>query len=120
MQAIKWGRLGPGRQLPAPSDPPVSQKANVYQLYEENIGPLTPMVAQELKEAETLYPFEWIEEAFREAAALNKRSWRYAARILERWAVEGRKREEAGRDPGQGDSAGAQIIRRYQQLLGGH
>jgi DNA replication protein len=116
---IEAGRLDLGRRLPASSLPPASERANVYQLYEENIGPLTPLVAQDLKEAESLYPFEWIEEAFREAAALNKRSWRYSSRILERWATEGRKREETGPDPGAGESARAQIIRRYQEAARG-
>ena len=118
MTLIQAGRLALGRALPAASEPPASERANVYQLYEENIGPLTPLIAQELKEAEDLYPFDWIEAAFREAVALNHRSWRYAARILERWATEGRKREEAGRDPGAGDSARAQIIRRFREAGG--
>jgi DNA replication protein len=64
--------------------------ANIYALYEQNIGMITPMIAEELKEAERLYPPQWIEEAFREAVTLNKRSWRYIARILERWASEGK------------------------------
>jgi len=116
--SIERGRLDLKRPLPAQSEPPAGEKANAFQLYEENIGPLTPLVAQELKEAEGLYPFEWIEEAFREAAVLNHRSWRYASRILERWATEGRNREEAGRDPGAGDTARAQISRRFEQLTG--
>ena len=66
------------------------QPGNIYVLYEQNIGIITPMIAEELKEAEKLYPRGWIEEAFREAAVLNKRSWRYIARILERWATEGK------------------------------
>jgi DNA replication protein len=64
--------------------------ANIFVLYEQNIGMMTPMIAEELKEAEKLYPGGWIEEAFREAVELNKRSWRYIARILERWATEGK------------------------------
>jgi DNA replication protein len=63
---------------------------NVFALYEQNIGIITPMIAEELKEAEKIYPLQWIEEAFKEAVALNKRSWRYIARILERWASEGK------------------------------
>jgi DNA replication protein DnaD len=56
------------------------------------------MIAEELKEAEKLYPAAWIEEAFKEAVALNKRSWRYIARILERWSVEGKGSGKSGRD----------------------
>jgi DnaD/phage-associated family protein len=71
---------------------------NIFTLYEQNIGVITPMIAEELKEAESLYPPQWIEDAFREAVALNKRSWRYIARILERWASEGKDSGEYKRD----------------------
>jgi len=63
---------------------------SIFALYEGSIGVITPMISEELKEAERLYPADWIEDAFREAVALNKRSWRYVARILERWAEEGK------------------------------
>jgi len=77
---------------PAPAPP-----ANIFTLYEQNIGLLTPLLAEELAEAERLYPASWIEEAFREAVNHNKRSWRYISRILERWASEGKDRGEARR-----------------------
>ena len=66
------------------------QRSNIFALYEQNIGIITPMIAEELKEAEKLYPARWIEEALKEAVMLNKRSWKYVARILERWASEGK------------------------------
>ena len=68
---------------------------NVYALYEATIGPITPQIADALAEAEGLYPPAWIEDAFREAAELNKRSWRYIQRILERWDDEGRDDDDA-------------------------
>jgi len=71
---------------------------NIFALYEQNIGIIQPLIAEELKEAEKLYPPRWIEEAFKEAVALNKRSWRYIARILERWASEGKDSGEYKRD----------------------
>jgi DNA replication protein len=71
---------------------------NIFALYEQNIGIITPMIAEELKEAERVYPPHWIEEAFKEAVTLNKRSWRYIARILERWASEGKDSGEHKRD----------------------
>jgi len=64
---------------------------NIFSLYEENIGMLTPMVAEEMKEAEKLYPEQWIADAFKEAARANKRSWRFVSFLLERWATEGKK-----------------------------
>jgi DnaD/phage-associated family protein len=51
---------------------------------------LTPMVAEELKEAEKLYPQDWIGDAIKEAVNQNKRNWRYISAILERWSTEGR------------------------------
>ena len=71
---------------------------NIFALYEQNIGIITPMIAEELKEADKLYPPQWIEEAFKEAVTLNKRSWKYIARILERWASEGKDSGEYKRD----------------------
>lgn len=72
-------------QEPVPS----TQPPDIFTLYEQNIGMLTPMIAEELREAERLYPKEWIQSAVKEAVTLNKRNWKYIARILERWATEG-------------------------------
>ncbi|MFH1085529.1 MAG: DnaD domain protein, partial [Chloroflexota bacterium] len=66
-------------------------RPNIYQLYEDNIGLLQPLLAEELAEAANTYPQPWIEEAFRIAAERNVRHWRYIRSILERWAVEGKE-----------------------------
>ena len=76
---------------------------NIFALYEQNIGIITPMIAEELKEAERLYPSPWINEAFKEAVTMNKRSWKYIARILGRWASEGKDSGEYRRDIKKGD-----------------
>jgi DNA replication protein len=68
----------------------VTERPNIFALYEKNIGMLTPMIAEELKEAEAQYPAEWIGEAFQIAVENNKRSWSYARKILERWQTDGR------------------------------
>ena len=60
----------------------VESRPNIYTLYEENIGPLTALIAEELREAEETYPADWIEEAFREAVRMNKRNWKYVHAIL--------------------------------------
>jgi DnaD/phage-associated family protein len=77
-------------------------RPNVFTLYEQNIGMLTPLIADELRQAEKDYPAEWIEEAFREAVSLNKRSWKYIRAILERWRIEGRG-DETSRRPREAD-----------------
>jgi len=91
---VESGEISLGA-LPHPQPYVSEEKPNVFVLYEQNIGLLTPMVAEELQEAERLYPDEWIEDAFREAVSLNKRNWRYIARILERWSSEGRDSGES-------------------------
>ena len=63
---------------------------NIFTLYEENIGMLTPMIADELREAEKLYPESWIGEAIKEATKQGIHKWSYVSAILERWATEGK------------------------------
>lgn len=92
-------------------------RPNIFGLYEENIGPLTPLLAEELKEAEKTYQLSWIEEAFKEAVALNHRNWRYIARILERWAAEGKSNGEPGRRSQASDPK--EYLRRYGRLSRG-
>jgi DnaD/phage-associated family protein len=75
------------------------ERPNIFVLYEQNIGLLTPIIADDLREAEKLYAADWIADAFREAVAQNKRTWRYVQRVLERWAKEGRGTGAPGRPP---------------------
>ena len=63
---------------------------DIYTLYEQNIGMLTPMIAEELRAAESLYPETWIRDAIKEAVNQSKHKWSYVAAILERWATEGK------------------------------
>jgi DnaD/phage-associated family protein len=74
-----------------PNPPAPEQRTSVLTLYEQNIGLITPMIVDELREAEERYPIEWIEEAMREAVRTNARSWRYIRKVLERWATYGRQ-----------------------------
>jgi DNA replication protein len=78
-----------------------SKQPNIFALYEQNIGLLTRMLAEELMEAEATYPEVWIEEAFRIAVQSNKRNWRYIKAILGRWAAEGREDGTFKRSPGE-------------------
>ena len=47
------------------SQPSAIGYQNIFVRYEQNIGIITPMIAEELKEAEKLYSPQWIDEAFR-------------------------------------------------------
>ena len=83
------------RPLPVPAGAP----PDIFTAYEENIGLLTPMVADELKDAERNYPAEWVRDAIREAALHNKRNIRYITKILETWTAEGRSDGTYQRNP---------------------
>jgi DnaD/phage-associated family protein len=71
---------------------------NIFRLYEENIGPLTPLIADALRDAEGEYPAGWIEDAVRIAVENNARNWRYIEAILSRWKEKGRDEQEDRRD----------------------
>lgn len=66
------------------------ERPNIFRIYEQNIGNLTPMIADALRDAERDFPSEWLEDAIRAAVENNKRSWRYILGILKRWEKEGR------------------------------
>jgi DnaD/phage-associated family protein len=74
------------------------ERPNIYRLYEENIGPLTPMIADMLRDAEQLYPPAEIEEALRIAVQNNARNWRYIESILQAWQAKGGRGESNRRD----------------------
>ena len=96
--AIESGKWNPSAMV---SMPPM-ERPNVFRLYEENIGPLTPMIADALKDAEGTYHAEWIAEAIELAAKNNKRNWKYCEAILKRWKDEGRHGKTNQRDARQG------------------
>jgi DNA replication protein len=66
------------------------ERPTIFRLYEENIGALTPAIAERLKAAEQDFSYEWIVEAINLAIDNNKRKWAYINAILERWKQEGR------------------------------
>lgn len=85
-----------GKYTPGDADNPVEilpERPTIYSLYEDNIGALTPMIADELKDIEKEFPAQWTEDALHIAVRANKRSLRYIRAILERWRTEGRAEE---------------------------
>jgi DnaD/phage-associated family protein len=83
---------------PAASAAPPFTRPNIFRLYEENIGPLTPLIADALKDAEETYSAEWVADTIDLAVRNNKRSWRYCEAILKRWKEEGRAEKQDRRD----------------------
>lgn len=72
------------------------ERPSIFTLYEQNIGMLPPLLAEELREADEQYPAEWVEEAFRLAMQQNKRRWSYIRAILKRWEQDGRGEQAHG------------------------
>lgn len=91
-----------------PAAPLTENRPNIFTLYEQNIGMLTPIIAETLVDAEKTYPVGWIEEAMKIAVERNARNWRFIEAILRSWkekgrdekdqrsATEGRKRDSEG------------------------
>jgi len=100
VEEIRGGQLKLGVTV-LPAEPPLElERPNIFDLYEQNIGLLQPLIAEQLKDAEQTYPAEWIREAFQIAVEQNKRSWAYVRAILERWATEGKDNGKGRRDSG--------------------
>lgn len=117
LERIPQGEIDLGVPVVEEGAGPTLEKPNIFTLYERNIGLLTPLMVEELKEAERTYPPQWIEDAFQEAVAQNVRKWRYILRILERWAAEGRG-DEGYRRGAQGDGDPYRYIKgRFGHLI---
>jgi DnaD/phage-associated family protein len=88
-------------EIVAPGSPPIvldRPTPSVYEVYEQNIGLLSPIIADRIADALDRYPVAWVEDAIGEAVAYNRRSWRYIERILQNWATEGRGNATNRRD----------------------
>jgi len=95
IEQIKAGNWRPGD-----SDNPIEilpAQPNIYQLYHENFGALTPLIGEELKQLESEFSIAWIEAAMRLAVQREARNLRYVRGILESWRKEGKNDESAGR-----------------------
>lgn len=68
------------------------ETSKIFKIYESEIGPLTPIIAQEIGGyiENPKCPTEYIADAIHESARQNKRNWSYVRAILNRWMVEGK------------------------------
>ena len=62
---------------------------NVFKLYEQEIGGLTPMISNRLIHLEEEHTAHWVCEAIKIASRNGKRYLRYIESILERWHRDG-------------------------------
>jgi len=92
------------------------KQGEVYQTYEQEIGLLTPLIAEEIGYALDDYPVEWIHEALRISAKYNKRSWKYVEAILKNWESEGRGDTIRPRDTVEITAEQLEKIAKYQEV----
>ncbi len=90
--AMERGSIAPPAAIWEDERPPLVrvERPNAFRLYEQNVGPLTPLIADQIARAIEEYPADWIEDAIVESVEYNRRSWRYIMRILESWTTKGR------------------------------
>jgi DnaD/phage-associated family protein len=81
---------------------PPTKRPNIFDLYEANIGLLSPIIVDELKDAETTYHPAWIEDAFKIAVENNVRKWSYIRAVLQRMATSGREEGPGGKEEDSG------------------
>lgn len=89
-------------------------RPNIYMLYEQHIGPLTPLISDILREAEREYSSEWLEEAVGIAVKSNVRRWTYVEAILKRWKQEGRNEKERRDHP---EDRGKYVSGKYGDII---
>lgn len=63
--------------------------AVISKKYEEEFGPLTPLIADKLKDYADTYPLKWVTDAMSEAVSHNARNCAYFEAILKRWKRQG-------------------------------
>lgn len=87
---IRQGKLAELRSI-IPEEARLNiERPNIFKLYEQNIGLMTELIAEQLRDMERTYPPDWIHEAFEIAVSRNKRALRYIQAILKRWETEGK------------------------------
>lgn len=64
---------------------------NVYQIYQNSIGPMSGTILQMLDDDITTYGEETVSEAIKEAARQGKNKLSYVEGILKRWKTDGRE-----------------------------
>lgn len=105
-EALREGSLSVA-EIQAANPLPNPDKPNIYYLYEQNIGPLTPMIAEILTEDAETYPETWLREAMQQAVSRNIRNWKYVQAILISW-------QEKGHDANHGTTQSA--LERFREL----
>lgn len=95
---IRQGRLHELRAV-IPDDARLHvERPNIFVLYEQNVGLLTPLITDRLRDMEKSYPPDWINDAFEVAVAQNARNLNFIQAVLKRWETHGRDIKNHAKD----------------------
>ncbi len=99
--AVKQGNYGlfDGQQVEI-----LPPRPNIYRLYEQEIGLLTPHTAETLKDLEKDYPAVWLQEAIEIASERQAKNMKFVRAVLDRWRKEGRSDHEITGRHGPGEA----------------
>jgi DNA replication protein len=95
-KGLTTGKWNPAMEMPVVSSR--VQRPNIFTLYEQNIGPLTPLIADLLRSAAEDYSDQEVVTAIQAAVENNARAWRYIAAVLEGRAAEDRGERKVNDD----------------------
>ncbi len=105
-EAVERLRLGEALDL-TPGAPLLPPRPGIYTLYEQNIGPLTPLIAQELQDMAAEFGVDHLHEAISISVQKEKRSLHYVRGILRSWRREGKGDEGSRRGRTGADGMGS-------------
>ena len=90
------GGLTAGINQNAPINAPINDDDDdsrkfikICEMYQAEVGLLTPMIADALKDSSGIYPLEWFSAAFKIASENNARKWRYIEACLKNMQIHG-------------------------------
>ena len=90
---VKYSKCTPGVPYSTPQrdkeSSSSSEPSTLFTAYEHEIGLITSFISDDLIAWSSEVPEEWIVKAMHEAAAQNKRNWKYCTAILKRWNAQG-------------------------------
>jgi DnaD/phage-associated family protein len=68
----------------------VVERPEIFSVFEQNIGPLTPMIVDSLKDLVKDHTEAWVTDAIKEAVSRGARNLKYIEAILSNWRASGR------------------------------
>lgn len=81
----------------------------VKKIYKSEIGALTPIILDFLRDAVTTYPPEWIPEAIQIAVGRNARNWKYVETVLRNAKQQGKSPNLSQPDYQRKDNKGSKV-----------